>query len=98
MSRAALPGMIITAHARLRYRQRIAPGADDREARVVLAAASRRAVRQEERTIHGNPTWRVDDPPMVLVTKHDPACGCVVVTVLTLADWAMVAELMTWAP
>lgn len=74
--------MFITHHAKLRYIERIHPGADMREAFLVLADASRRAKRTDERTYRGQCLWFVDNPTMRLVTHHDPRFGAILVTVL----------------
>lgn len=77
------PDTWITQHAIRRYCQRIRPGADHREGRVVLAAVRSKAVRVSERTFGGQVVWLVADPPMRLVTKHDQRMGCaILVTVL----------------
>ena len=74
--------MFITRHAMRRYMERIRPGADDREALLVLKDAAMRAKRIDERTFRGQALWSVDEPDMRLVTKHDRRSGMVCVTVL----------------
>jgi hypothetical protein len=74
--------MIITRHARERYVERIRPGADMREAALVLLDAADRAVNTGKRTFSGDLLWEVNNPPMFLVTKHDPEAEAVCVTVL----------------
>ncbi len=73
--------MFITRHAKRRYMERIAPGADEREAFVVLRDAVGRA-RRTGRTYQGQAVWVVDDPAMRLVSKHDSRHGMILVTVL----------------
>lgn len=85
--------MIITTHAKNRYVKRIRSGADSREAAIVLADAATRAVLCPERTARGHALWLVDNPAMRLVTKHDPACGIVCVTVLLPEEpWEEIEE------
>lgn len=73
--------MIITKHAAQRYIDRVRPEADLREAHVVLRDAATRC-KKVDRTWRGQVVWAVDNPSMRLVTKHDPECGAVCVTVL----------------
>lgn len=79
-------GAIITLHAKRRYCERIHPGADLREAGIILRDATERATRTDERTLNGQALWSVDYPDMRLVTKHDPTDGMILVTVLAPAE------------
>ena len=67
--------MVITHHACQRFRERVQPGCDDREALRLLIAASAVAKQTEQRTHLGHVVWEVEDPPMRLVTKHDERGG-----------------------
>lgn len=72
--------MIVTAHAIKRFRERIRPSADEREARVVLSNACYRwaFLRRHTKT---ETLWRVENPVMILIVRHDPRWGQVIVTV-----------------
>lgn len=65
--------IIVTTHAVERFMQRI-PGAASTfdEARAQLRRMAEQATPLRERTIIGTAQWRCDDPPCVLLVKHDP--------------------------
>jgi predicted RNA-binding protein with PIN domain len=67
----------ITDHAVDRYRERIAPGCDWAEARRRLAAATSRAVRQQQLTADGALLYRADDVLMVVTTGQAYLLGLV---------------------
>lgn len=76
-------GMLITDHAADRFIQRLAPEMSRLDAKSVLRRASLRAQRMTSRTYAGQTMWSTDDARgAVLVVKHDPQQGQVVVTVL----------------
>lgn len=72
--------MIVTRHAVRRFRERIRPGADEREARTVLSNAHYRWTKVR-RIDKRDTLWRVDVPAMILVVRHDPKDGQVIVSV-----------------
>lgn len=85
--------MIITDHAARRYIRRLAPGLSLTQARDLLARVSRSAVRLPERTDTGQQMWRTTGARgAVLVVKHDPTAGLVVVTVLAAGQTGEVDE------
>lgn len=90
--------MYVTHHALRRYTERIRPGADMREARIVLLDATRRCRPAAERTIFGQKIWLVDNPDMRLVTKHDPVRGMICVTVLGPEEPVFIEEKPTKPP
>jgi hypothetical protein len=76
--------VIITDHAARRYIRRLAPGLSLPAARAFLARASLRATLLPQRTDAGHQLWRTEGARgAVLVVKHDPDAGPVVVTVLS---------------
>lgn len=76
--------MIITDHAARRYIRRLAPGVTLDAARALLARVSRHARMLPQRTDAGQQLWQTTGAVgAVLVVKHDPAVGPVVVTVLS---------------
>ena len=75
--------MIITDHAARRYVKRLACDLTVAQARADLKRASLSAALLPERTCNGQQLWRTTDcRDAVLVVKHDPMYGLVVVTVL----------------
>jgi hypothetical protein len=80
--------MIVTVHAVEQFVERCATHLDFNEARALLVERSLRASKMRTRTVKGQDQWRITDPDAVLVTKHDPSCGLVCVTVLWAADAA----------
>lgn len=82
--------MIITRHAVTRYQARIDPEASAQAAHLALAEAQRACVRMEDRTKKGQVMWRVENPPMILITKHDAeADGPVIVTILGIEEYEL---------
>lgn len=75
------PHIIITDHAVDQYVARCAPDATDPRADLHMLAASARSLRR--RTYRGQPLWATNRANVLLVTKHDRACGIVCVTVIT---------------
>lgn len=76
--------MIITEHAARRYIRRLAPTLSLAQARTVLRRASKHARLLPQRTDAGQQLWQTADcGGAVLVVKHDPEAGPVVVTVLS---------------
>lgn len=76
--------MILTQHARDRYRDRVCPGAADEQVRTSLSAIVSRAVPTGERTRRGQALWEDPESHVRLVTKHDAGSRTpVVVTVLS---------------
>ena len=75
--------MIITDHAARRYVKRLACDLTVAQARADLKRTSLSAALLPERTRNGQQLWRTTDcRDAVLVVKHDPMYGLVVVTVL----------------
>ncbi len=72
---------LLTSHAIQRYVDRIAPGLDYAAAEAALLAAIEHAVRTKDKSAQGHFLWKVESPPMRLVTKRDGNHD-VVVTVL----------------
>ena len=78
----AVPKIAITNHAVDQFIARCAPSLSFEAAKKLLVARAPQAARLRERTPKGQGQWRITDPDAVLVTKDDPSCGVVCVTVL----------------
>jgi hypothetical protein len=63
--------MRLTAHAIERYQQRIAPWLKEEPARRELKEASQRAIPLPDKRLGDAQLWRIDSPPMRLITKRD---------------------------
>lgn len=74
--------MYVTQHAAAQFVERIMPGWSREQARAHLIVAVCSAESTGERTEIGHPIWRIRDPDALLVGKHDPRYGHIVVTVL----------------
>lgn len=75
--------MIVTDHAARRYVKRLARGLSVEDALGALRRASLTATRREARTFKGQQLWETSGcGGAVLVVKHDPEAGLVVVTVI----------------
>lgn len=75
------PEFGFTRHAVFRFRQRVRPDLDDREALRLLADVADQAVLLPRRTRFGQAIWRVESPAMRWITKPDNG-ATVVVTIL----------------
>ena len=88
-------GPIITRHAATRFQRRHVPHLSESEAWALLATLTPRATMLAEKSFHGQDQWLVDEPGLprfIYLTKDDPACGAVCVTVLTESMQAPTAE------
>lgn len=86
--------MVITNHAVDQFIARCAPALSFDTARRLLVDRAPQAARLRERTPKGQGQWRIHDPAAVLVTKDDPSCGVVCVTVLAPSAEVASAEEM----
>lgn len=77
-----MPTMLITHHAVDQFISRCAPEMGFFAARRHLIDQAPRAARMRAHTPKGQAQWHISNPDAVLVTKDDPNCGTVCVTVL----------------